>query len=137
MHHLIFVKKTWESDKYHVTNSLRYLCETGPPLHAIIFPEGRILTESTKAADKEYAERNDLNVYHNLLFPKLNGFIHTVQVLREYGDVDVYDITTGYIGKPRNPSSLSLESKLLKRDNKYIINLEPILTCILIIRCIA
>lgn len=107
MHHMLFVKRNWEVDKDYVLNSMHYLCETGPHMNMFIYPEGYVMSVANKAADREYAKKNNLKLYNNLLHPRIRGFVKTIQILRECGReaaVDVYDVATGYVEKPQDVS---------------------------------
>ena len=102
LHHFIFINKKWSDDKDHIIDSLRYLSESGPPVHLNIFPEGAIPTETNRQKHKEYSEKNNLPEYTYVMHPKLNGFMHSLKTLREAynGEVDIFDLTIGYNKQP-------------------------------------
>jgi lysocardiolipin and lysophospholipid acyltransferase len=99
LHHFIFINKKWIDDKEYIADSLRYLSETGPPVHLQVFPEGTILSKANKEQSHEYSEKNGLQKFDYVLNPRIKGFVQMVSTLRETGEVDVYDFTTGYVGK--------------------------------------
>ena len=80
---------------------MKYFCSSHFPVQLFIFPEGAMLTESNHIKDKEYSIKNDLPLNKYVLHPKTTGFVQCLQTLRtswRKKEVDVYDITIGYVG---------------------------------------
>lgn len=99
MHNFLLVKRDWEKDKIHITESINYLQQFGDSIHVNIYPEGRVFSKEVKKAYEKRVQDNNCLHYTHLLHPKTKGFIHTLQTLRKQFPVDIYDYTVGYTGK--------------------------------------
>ena len=99
----IFLNRKWADDKEHITDTLFYYCDYNKlPVQLVVFPEGTDLTQSNKQKDDKYAEANGLPLNKYVLHPRTTGFTQCIQTLRDAwknGEVDVCDITIGYVGE--------------------------------------
>lgn len=85
-----------------------YFCDIGEPLQLLIFPEGTDLIENSMAWNNKFVEKNGLQKYEYVLYPKATVLLFVVDHLRTWmlpwhqGDI---------------PSQHSSERHLLLRDS--------------------
>ena len=105
----IFLSRHWSTDEQLLTNSLQYFNKSRYPLQLLLFPEGTDLSESNKAKSQQFAEDNDLQVYHHVLYPRTKGFIKCVQEMCKNDYLQsVADITVAYTGNiPQNERDIA------------------------------
>lgn len=94
----IFINRKWLQDKDYLLDSLFCYSQRKFPLQLVMFPEGTDLSQSNRKKDAEYALKNNLSPYQYVLHPRTTGFVQTIQGLGGSSQVDVCDITVGYIG---------------------------------------
>ena len=74
----IFTHRKWKDDKSHFEDMTDYFCDMHEPLQLLIFPEGTDLTENCTARSNEFAKKNGLQKYENVLHPRTTGFTFVV-----------------------------------------------------------
>ena len=93
----IFLYRRWEKDESYLNSLLRYFVSSPDKLHLLMFPEGTNFEEITKTWSDNYAKKNDLPLYDYVLHPRVRGFTHCVEKLRQGNKIDaIYDVTVGY-----------------------------------------
>ena len=57
----IFLKRSWATDRIHLTNSLSWLAQHAEkretPLTLILYPEGTLVSKDTRPVSKKYADK--------------------------------------------------------------------------------
>ncbi len=92
----VFVKRDWTRDRATIERTFSNLTKSGMPYWLMIFAEGTRATEDKVAASQVFARANNMAPLNHVLIPRTNGFVTSVQALRE-GHLDaVYDVTIGY-----------------------------------------
>ena len=75
---------------------LQYYEDIDYPLQLYMFPEGTDMYALSIKRSNEHAEKFNLAKYKNVLHPRVTGFTHLVQRLREKSVDFIHDITVGY-----------------------------------------
>ena len=96
--HCIFLHRKWAQDELYIRRTLRFFADHRYPLQLLLFPEGTDLSPTNREKDRDYAEKNGLEVYQHVLHPRSLGFVSCVQEMSWKGPVAVCDITVGYLG---------------------------------------
>jgi len=91
----LFIHRRWESDQPHMTKLLTNFVKQDYPLQLLIFPEGTDMNNKGIEKSNEFATKNNLPLYKQVLHPRTTGFKHAISLLRGHIDA-VYDITVGY-----------------------------------------
>ncbi|KAL2912156.1 hypothetical protein HK105_208357 [Polyrhizophydium stewartii] len=94
----IFMARKWGKDKQTLTSNLARARDDKMPLWLLIFPEGTVITDDTKAKSRAYAKKADLpDDPTHVLIPKSTGLLNSLRVMGS--DVEyLYDFTIGYSG---------------------------------------
>ena len=95
----IFVHRKWSEDQKAITDMLNFYSESAFPVQLLIFPEGTDLSPSNKMKDREFAMKQNLPINEYVMHPRTTGFVHCLKTLRQNSEVDICDITVGYVGK--------------------------------------
>lgn len=67
----------------------------GWPYQVLLFPEGTVISSSTKERSNKYCDVRGIPRFKNVLLPRMKGLYLTLQQLRRTAEV-VYDITCAY-----------------------------------------
>lgn len=67
----------------------------GWPYQILLFPEGTVLSSSTKKKSDKYCDARNIPKFKNVLLPRMKGLYLTLQQLRHTAEV-VYDFTCAY-----------------------------------------
>jgi 1-acyl-sn-glycerol-3-phosphate acyltransferase len=92
----VFVKRNWSRDRATIERTFSNLNNSGMPFWLMIFAEGTRVTVDKVVQSRDYAVSRNMAPLDHVLIPRTNGFVASVQALRE-GHLDaVYDVTIGY-----------------------------------------
>jgi len=91
----LFLRRSWEQDERYMSDTLLHFAKRQYPIQLLIFPEGTDLSDVNRKKSSEFAEKNNLVKYNEVLHPRTKGFIYTVALLRKSVKY-IYDITIGY-----------------------------------------
>lgn len=91
----IFLHRTWEKDKGHLSSSFRRLGSFPMPFWVVIFAEGTRYTEEKHKKSVEWCEAKGLPVFKNVLYPRTKGWKLVAEELRDSVDC-VYDCTFAF-----------------------------------------
>lgn len=94
----IFLNRRWEVDQVKLAKCLDRIANDREPLWLLIFPEGTVITESTRSKSLEYAKRVGItDIPKHVLLPRSTGIKFCIQHLHK--DITaLYDVTLGYSG---------------------------------------
>ncbi|KAI8057544.1 uncharacterized protein B0P05DRAFT_559674 [Gilbertella persicaria] len=93
----IFLKRKLALDKDNMVQNLERSKKSNQPMWLVLFPEGTVVSESTRLRSKAYAEKNDRKDNRYTLLPRSTGLRLCIAALKDNVD-DVYDFTIGYSG---------------------------------------
>jgi 1-acyl-sn-glycerol-3-phosphate acyltransferase len=93
----LFLKRNWTRDRRRIESTFRRMTCQGHPFLLMLFPEGTRFTPEKVRSPKSIKHFNmrHMQCFSEVLFPKLKGFVASVQLLRPKIDA-VYDITIVY-----------------------------------------
>eukprot|EP01125_Pyxidicula_operculata_P016431 TRINITY_DN5655_c0_g1_i1.p1 TRINITY_DN5655_c0_g1~~TRINITY_DN5655_c0_g1_i1.p1 ORF type:complete len:342 (+),score=50.32 TRINITY_DN5655_c0_g1_i1:104-1129(+) len=97
----VFLSRNWENDKKKLRQAFYYLKEGKSKYWLFTHPEGARISEDKLRSSHELAEEKNLPKLRNVLLPKPNGFVMTIDSLRDELDA-VYDFTFAYEKHPVN-----------------------------------
>eukprot|EP01114_Cavostelium_apophysatum_P018668 TRINITY_DN5835_c0_g1_i3.p1 TRINITY_DN5835_c0_g1~~TRINITY_DN5835_c0_g1_i3.p1 ORF type:complete len:287 (-),score=25.61 TRINITY_DN5835_c0_g1_i3:13-852(-) len=115
----IFLARDWKEDKAQLVYSCRNFLTSPFPLFVLLFPEGTDFTLQKHKRSVEFAEKNGLESYQNLLVPRVKGFTTTLNTLRPRLDA-VYDLTIAYGTNGVTPTMWSAWCGWLHHHTKYV-----------------
>jgi len=95
----VFLKRDWTEDRKTMDDMMDYFATTKDEgaKQILLFPEGTDLTPESRAKSKQFAEKNNVKEYKNLLHPRTAGFVHLVHGMMERHSLNaVYDCTIAY-----------------------------------------
>jgi len=93
-----FLERDWDRDQVQIKKTFERMKAMNMPLWLVSFPEGTRLRKDKLKKSQEFARSRGHQPLERVLFPRLKGFVATIQELR--GDLDaVYDVTLAYRGK--------------------------------------
>ena len=95
----LFVHRNWSDDEKAITDMINFYHDTSLPVQLLLFPEGSNLSDLNKQKDRQFAEKNGLCVNEYVMHPRTKGFVHCVKQLRKRKEIDICDISVGYVGK--------------------------------------
>ncbi|KAI9136699.1 acyltransferase-domain-containing protein, partial [Paraphysoderma sedebokerense] len=96
----IFLKRSWSLDKHNLINAMKRICskrQAKEPLWLLLFPEGTVWTEDTKAKSASFAKKNDLTQPSYTLLPRSTGLYTILSHLQDTVS-HMYDLTIGFSG---------------------------------------
>lgn len=67
------------------------------PMWLLLFPEGTVVSETTRAKSKKFSERMNMEDHRHILLPRATGLVHCLKLLRSTVPY-LYDFTIGYEG---------------------------------------
>ncbi len=91
----IFVERKWEQDQKKLASSFDRIRNHPGPLWLISFVEGTRKTNLKLGTSREFAIKNGLPPFKNVLFPRSKGFIASIQNLENRIE-SIYDLTIRY-----------------------------------------
>ncbi|KAF9577167.1 hypothetical protein BGW38_007803 [Lunasporangiospora selenospora] len=93
----IFLKRNdWDHDRKAIEDNLDRV-DKKEPLWLVVFPEGTVVSESTRKRSSTFAQKAGLTDHRHVLLPRTSGLFVCVNKLR--GSVEyLYDATVGYSG---------------------------------------
>lgn len=86
----VFLHRTWEKDKGHLSTSFRRLGDFPMPFWVVIFAEGTRFTQEKHQKSVEFCKEKGLPVFNNVLYPRTKGWKLVATELRDSVDC-VYD----------------------------------------------
>jgi len=105
----IFLSRNWDKDKESIHRTFNNLKFRGIPFWLISHLEGTRITPEKLKQSHEFAKKNDLPTFQNVLLPRQKGFIAMVEELREGAGVNaLYDFTLIYNDGKKEPSIKSI-----------------------------
>eukprot|EP01064_Diplonema_japonicum_P028414 TRINITY_DN4353_c3_g1_i1.p1 TRINITY_DN4353_c3_g1~~TRINITY_DN4353_c3_g1_i1.p1 ORF type:complete len:365 (+),score=33.07 TRINITY_DN4353_c3_g1_i1:30-1097(+) len=107
----IFLSREWNKDKEQLSLLIKYYKHYKEQSTILIFPEGTDLHKSALAKSVTYAEKNNLPVLKNVLYPRSTGTQFILDSMSDCFEA-VWDITIAY--KDRVPGERPDEMKLAK-----------------------
>ncbi|KAH9835707.1 acyltransferase-domain-containing protein [Rhodofomes roseus] len=101
----IFLKRSWASDRLHLSSSLSWLgrrAETqDSPLTFILYPEGTLVSKDTKPLSKKFADKIGIPDMMHSLLPRSTGLHYSLRSLApRIPSLQLIDITVTYPGIP-------------------------------------
>ncbi|CEI89631.1 hypothetical protein RMCBS344292_03982 [Rhizopus microsporus] len=107
-----------ESDKDTVINNLERARKRNMPMWLMLFPEGTVISDDTRARSKAYAQKFNMEDYKFTLLPRTTGLLLCKDTLGDSVEW-LYDLTIGYPGIPvgENPED-ALTMKYIFCDRK-------------------
>ncbi|KAK4057474.1 hypothetical protein OIO90_001543 [Microbotryomycetes sp. JL221] len=107
----IFLDRNWTSDRIVFAKQLKRIAE-GSREHSqdemtlLIFPEGTIVTKNTRPKSLAFAEKMGLPDYEYTLLPRSTGLFFSLRnLVKQYPDLTLVDLTIGYPGACNAPKS--------------------------------
>ncbi|KAF9364931.1 hypothetical protein BGX34_012038 [Mortierella sp. NVP85] len=93
---ILLKRNNWAHDKHAIEENLGRASKD-EPLWLVVFPEGTVVSRSTRKRSMAFAEKTGLTDHRHLLLPRTSGMFVCVNQLR--GSVEyIYDFTVGYSG---------------------------------------
>ncbi|CAD5231787.1 unnamed protein product [Bursaphelenchus xylophilus] len=93
----IFLDRVFQKDGPRIETLVEYYSNLGFNYQLLLFPEGTDKCPIATANSKRFADKNGLVHYGYVLHPRVTGFTHIVQKMRECNYIDnIYDVTVGY-----------------------------------------
>ncbi|KAI9484912.1 acyltransferase-domain-containing protein [Zychaea mexicana] len=93
----IFLKRKLAVDKETIVNNLERSKRHKIPTWLLLFPEGTVISESTRERSKAFAKKNDMNDNRFTLLPRSTGLKLILETLGDDPEW-MYDFTIGYQG---------------------------------------
>ncbi|GFF60499.1 acyltransferase [Aspergillus udagawae] len=121
----IFLARKWEVDKSRLESGLKRLIAHSHlrpnPMWLIIFPEGTVLTPSSKNRSDNYARRIGFRPLRNVLLPRSTGLFYCLKRLKSQAVLEwVYDCTLGYERSVKSPvTRIMLTKPALSRNDSF------------------
>ncbi|XP_065314341.1 lysocardiolipin acyltransferase 1-like isoform X2 [Gordionus sp. m RMFG-2023] len=104
MANFIFINRKWEKDQCILSQTVDYFSTMKYPCKILLFPEGTDFSLDNFTKSKEYAVKNGLQVYRNLLQPRTTGFVYLVNKMRQKSCLDtLLDVTVSYHSRYSKP----------------------------------
>lgn len=123
----IFIKRKWEEDREIFTNLINHYRRIEKNAHILIFPEGTNLTENTKAKSDQYAKSQNLELYTQVLHPRVTGFAHVYKEMKRNDLIDtVHDVTVAYKCKRIPESEILLIKGYLPEEIHFYIDIYDV-----------
>eukprot|EP01063_Lacrimia_lanifica_P024653 TRINITY_DN32521_c0_g1_i1.p2 TRINITY_DN32521_c0_g1~~TRINITY_DN32521_c0_g1_i1.p2 ORF type:complete len:380 (+),score=190.02 TRINITY_DN32521_c0_g1_i1:55-1140(+) len=91
----VFLSRDWAKDQKELVRVTKYAAKHDERSVTMIFPEGTDLHTKAIAKSKEFAEKHDLPVLDQVLYPRVTGFLFMLEQLRPMLDA-VWDVTLLY-----------------------------------------
>ncbi len=86
----VFLAQKWDVDKDRFKKELTSLCDykdqTGIPLVIVLFPEGTLSESDKILVSQDYARKNRLPIFDNVLLPRFRGFREMIPIIRQKVD---------------------------------------------------
>ncbi|KAG0244360.1 hypothetical protein BGX31_009298 [Mortierella sp. GBA43] len=93
---IMLKRNDWNHDKHAIEENLGRASKD-EPLWLVVFPEGTVVSKSTRKRSQAFAAKAGLTDHRHLLLPRTSGLFVCINKLR--GSVEyVYDVTVGYSG---------------------------------------
>jgi len=73
------LKRDWNKDKDRIEETFKHITSHKVPIWLITHPEGTRLAKDKLKKSHEWAKKNDLPIFNNVLLPRSQGFIATIQ----------------------------------------------------------
>jgi len=101
----MFIKRSWIADRAYLGRKLieigKDAMKAAEPFVLMIYPEGTLVSDSTRAISRRYAEKMDIPDMTNVLLPRSTGTLFALRTLApSIPNLAVVDITIGYAGIP-------------------------------------
>ncbi|KAJ2993555.1 hypothetical protein HDV02_002250 [Globomyces sp. JEL0801] len=91
----IFLARVWKKDQDRIVDNLVRAKNDKNPMWLLVFPEGTVITEGTKANSRAYAKKKDItDEPKHVLLPKSTGLYHILRALESDTEY-LYDFTMG------------------------------------------
>lgn len=97
----IFLKRKLAADKDTIVNNLTRSREANNPMWLLLFPEGTVISESTRKRSSDYAKKMDMQDNRYTLLPRSTGLKLCMETLGDNPEW-LYDLTIGYQGVKAN-----------------------------------
>lgn len=93
----LFLDRIFEKDRSRIETLVDYYSTLGFNYQLLLFPEGTDKCPIATANSKRFADKTGLVHYDYVLHPRVTGFVHIIQKMRDCNYIDfVYDVTVGY-----------------------------------------
>ncbi|CAI4231528.1 unnamed protein product [Auanema sp. JU1783] len=93
----IFLERSFESDKSTIESMMEYYAESNNTYQLLLFPEGTDRGERAMKLSNEFADKNGLPHYENVLHPRTTGFNYFIDLMQKHNYISyVYDVTLAY-----------------------------------------
>ncbi|CCM00886.1 uncharacterized protein FIBRA_02932 [Fibroporia radiculosa] len=101
----VFLKRSWASDRLHLSNSLSWLGRQAEkrdvPLMFILYPEGTLVSKDTRPLSKKFADKMGIPDMMHTLLPRSTGLHYSLRSLSpRVPTLRLIDITMAYPGIP-------------------------------------
>ncbi|PCH33504.1 acyltransferase-domain-containing protein [Wolfiporia cocos MD-104 SS10] len=101
----IFLKRSWASDRLHLSSSLSWLGRRAEredsPLTFILYPEGTLVSKDTRPLSKKFADKIGVPDILHALLPRSMGLHYSLRSLApRIPSLQMIDITMAYPGIP-------------------------------------
>ncbi|KZO95979.1 hypothetical protein CALVIDRAFT_537566 [Calocera viscosa TUFC12733] len=101
----LFIRRSWTADRVYLGRKLlefgRYAIKAAEPFVLMIYPEGTLVSDSTRALSRKYSEKMDIPDMKNMLLPRSTGLLFCLRTLSpSIPNLAVVDFTIGYAGIP-------------------------------------
>jgi len=90
-----FLARKWEDDQGYISDVLLYYNSIKYPIQLLIFPEGTNLSAANKRKSEDYAKKNGLEIYNNILHPRTTGTEFIIDKLEPRLNA-IYNLTISY-----------------------------------------
>ncbi|KAF1797084.1 hypothetical protein FB192DRAFT_1291526 [Mucor lusitanicus] len=98
----VYGQRKLAMDKDNIITNLERSKKGDQPLWLVLFPEGTVVSPSTRKRSKDFAEQNDMHDNRYTLLPRSTGLRLCTTTLADSIDY-IYDFTIGYSGiKPND-----------------------------------
>ncbi|XP_065214672.1 lysocardiolipin acyltransferase 1-like [Planococcus citri] len=96
----IYLQRKWENDRITMKKQMEFFHDIGLEFQILLFPEGTDLTKNSLDKSNEFAKKNNLPPYTQVLHPRTTGFTFLVDTMRskKLNINAIYDVTLAYSG---------------------------------------
>ncbi|KZT52522.1 hypothetical protein CALCODRAFT_512032 [Calocera cornea HHB12733] len=101
----MFIKRSWIADRIYLGKNLlklgQWAMKASEPFVLLIYPEGTLVSDSTRALSRKYSEKTGIPDMTNMLLPRSTGLLFCLRTLSpSIPDLGLVDFTVGYAGIP-------------------------------------
>ena len=100
MMNMVFLKRNWFADMSTIRKTFEVFAEKDSrclPVWVVSFPEGSRITPEKRLESQTFCKENHKKVLNHVLYPRIKGFVATVQGIRQSTNIKyVYDFTLAF-----------------------------------------